>query len=135
MGSNHLTFLLDTSKKTKNNHNYANIDSIAKAKDDTPSVTESEDTESQIVKVDDVNVYGNVLSVLKYKIMVEDLKTAIHEKQKGEDFKKEYAVSYIYAHFKRLSVNPKVIRYNFIIIFFSNVCICLLIQKRSATIL
>ncbi|VDI43613.1 Hypothetical predicted protein, partial [Mytilus galloprovincialis] len=82
----------DTSKKTSNNHNYANIDSIAKAKDDTPSVTESEDTESQIVKVDDVNVYGNVLSVLKYKIMVEDLKTAIHEKQKGEDFKKEYAI-------------------------------------------
>ncbi|XP_071132256.1 uncharacterized protein [Mytilus edulis] len=82
----------DTSKKTKNNHNYANIDSIAKAKDDTPSVTESEDTESQIVKVDDVNMYGNVLSVLKYKIMVEDLKTTIHEKQKGEDFKKEYAI-------------------------------------------
>ncbi|XP_076117182.1 receptor-type tyrosine-protein phosphatase epsilon-like [Mytilus galloprovincialis] len=37
-------------------------------------------------------MYGNVLSVLKYKIMVEDLKTAIHEKQKGEDFKKEYAI-------------------------------------------
>ncbi|VDI12460.1 Hypothetical predicted protein, partial [Mytilus galloprovincialis] len=82
----------DTSKKTSNNHNYANIDSIAKAKDDTPSVTESEDTESQIVQLDDVNLYGNVLSVLKYKIMIEDLKTAIHEKQKGEDFKKEYAI-------------------------------------------
>ncbi|XP_071132277.1 uncharacterized protein [Mytilus edulis] len=52
---------------------------------------ESEETESQIAKIDDVNVYGNVLSVSKYKTMIGDLKVAIHEKQKGEDFEKEYA--------------------------------------------
>lgn len=47
--------------------------------------------------------------------MIGDLKVAIHEKQKGEDFKKEYAVSNMNAHFKRVSVNPKVIRYSIMI--------------------
>ncbi|OPL33491.1 hypothetical protein AM593_07385, partial [Mytilus galloprovincialis] len=55
-------------------------------------LTESEETESQIVKIDDVNVYGNVLSVSKYKIMIGGLKAAIYEKQKGENFKKEYEI-------------------------------------------
>lgn len=96
MGINHFKSCIDTSKKTSNNHNYANIDSIAKTKEDTSSLTESEETEPQIVKIDDVNVYGNVLSVFKYKIMIGDLKAAIYEKQKGEDFNKEYEVCTIY---------------------------------------
>ncbi|XP_052105008.1 receptor-type tyrosine-protein phosphatase epsilon-like [Mytilus californianus] len=91
----------DTSKKNSSEHNYANINSIAKAEDVTTSLTENGETESQKVKNDDVNVYSNVLSVSKYKIMIGDLKAAVHEKQKGEDFKKEYEVlqkGLLYAH-------------------------------------
>ncbi|CAG2199742.1 PTPRT [Mytilus edulis] len=87
----------DTKKETQTGNNYANVNAavVFDAQEVNVSLKDRRQNGLQIEDYGDGNVYNNVPSkhnVFKYKILVEDLKEAINEKQKDEGFKKEYEV-------------------------------------------
>ncbi|VDI07668.1 Hypothetical predicted protein [Mytilus galloprovincialis] len=92
-------FLLtkDTKKETNTGNNYANVNAavVFDAQGVNVSLTDKRQNGLQKEEYIDGNVYNNVPSehnIFKYKILIEDLKEAISEKQKDEGFKKEYEV-------------------------------------------
>ncbi|CAC5388871.1 Tyrosine-protein phosphatase 2,Tyrosine-protein phosphatase corkscrew,Tyrosine-protein phosphatase non-receptor type 6 [Mytilus coruscus] len=87
----------DTKKETKTGNDYANVNVgvVFDAQEEAVSLRDKRDNEFQAEEYEDGNVYNNVPSehnVFKYKILIEDLKEAISEKQKDEGFRKEYEV-------------------------------------------